>query len=179
MSGVVAIAAAIVQYMCKRQFNPGIWVAIGAVFLFNASYQAWSDQRAAYLVERCKVDSFENRSATKSQLAIFMKEAEELSEELTKDSSPSEVKDWFSRTAEWENNVSVWAKANLGDAAEAKVSNKMGIQLQGWTNQISPDHGRRLSALNRMRENIGEIIGSSEWDDFADRVASSNANCDC
>jgi hypothetical protein len=82
------------------------------------------------LAERCKVDSFENRSAIKSQLAIFMKEAEELSEELTKDSSPSEVKDWFSRTAEWENNVSVWAKANLGDAAEAKVSNKVGYNYK-------------------------------------------------
>lgn len=147
------------------------------ICLFIASYQAWSDQRASYLAERCKIEKFEKRSAAKNQLAAFRKEADDLMTALTKYSSTEDVKAWFSRENDWGWKVYPWTRDNLGEAAANKVLDKNGIPAEGWSNQISPEHNHKLGIINRIKQNIDALMESSAWDDFDIRVAKSIDAC--
>ena len=76
----------------QKRLLPGVWVSAGLAILFIASYQAWVDQRALYMAERCNIEKFRDRSAAKEKLASFMREADELFETLTKGSSDEDVR---------------------------------------------------------------------------------------
>ena len=120
--GAVAIVAAVIQFLVKKYFRPGVWVAVGVVLLFIAAYQTWREQRASYMTEKCRVEKFQDRSAAKKKLALFIKGADELiHSDLAKDSSAEEVKAWFSRADDWENDVYIWTRDNLGEPAATKV----------------------------------------------------------
>ena len=175
--GAVVIVAGIIQYWANKRFLPKAWIAVGVICLFLASYQTWSDLRASYLAERCKIEKFENRSAAKNQLAAFRKEADDLMTALTKDSSPEEVKAWFSSENDWEWKVYTWTRDNLGEAAATKILDKNGIFGAAWSNQISPEHNQKLGVINRIKQNIDALMESSAWDDFDVRVAKSIDAC--
>jgi hypothetical protein len=122
--GAATIVAGVIQYLTKTYFRPKAWIAAGIILYFIASYQTWLDQRTSYMAERCKVEKFEDRSAAKDQLASFMKEADDLSSVLTKESSAEDVKTWFSNENDWEWKVYTWTRDNLGGPAATKVIDK-------------------------------------------------------
>jgi hypothetical protein len=175
--GAASIFSVIIQYLLKIYILPSAWIALGAILLFVSSYEAWLDKHASYMAERCKIEKYEDRSAAKNQLAAFRKEADDLMSALTKDSSPEEVKAWFSRENDWEWKVYPWTRDNLGEAAAGKVLDKNGIPGASWSNQISPEHNHELGVINRIKQNIDALMESSTWDDFDVRIAQSIDAC--
>ena len=157
--GAVAIVAAVIQYFRKKPLQPVVWVVIGMGCLFWASYQAWLDQHASYLAERCKIEKFEKRSTAKNQLASFMEEATKLlNSTLTKDSPPDQVDSWFHETEDWGHRVYEWVKDNLGPAAATKALDLGAASTLVWSNNISPRHNNVLNGLNKVKENLNSLM---------------------
>jgi hypothetical protein len=175
--GAVVLVAGVISHLTNKRFLPNVWIAVGVICLFVACYQAWSDQRASYMAERCRIEKFEERSTAKRQLASFMNEASQLFGSLKISSSPDDVKAWFSHVDDWYNRAYIWTKDNLGEAAATKASDTMNMQTGAWSNQISPEHNQKLSTINKIKLNLGELMESSAWDDFDVRVAKSIHAC--
>jgi hypothetical protein len=152
-------------------------VSFFLIAFFYVGFSVWNDERNTSMAEKCKIEKSEDRSAARNQLAAFRKEADDLFTALTKDSSEEDVKSWFSKENDWEWKVYTWTRDNLGEAAAAKVLDKNGMPAVSWSNQVSSDHNRELSIIDRIKHNIDALTESSTWDDFDVRVAKSIDAC--
>jgi hypothetical protein len=154
-----------------------IEISLFLLAFFYAGFSAWNDEHNTEMAEKCKIEKSEDRSAARNELAAFMKEAQELSTALTKNSSSEDVKTWFSKENDWEWKVYTWTRDNLGDAAAIKVIDKTGTPMMIWQNNISPEHNETLNTIGRIKHNISDLMDSSAWDDFDVRVAKSIDAC--
>lgn len=178
MTGIVSIVVGLLQYWTSKRFLPSVWIAVGVMILFIASYQAWSEERAAHMAERCKIEKFERRSTAKNTLASFMDGIDViLNAGPTKDTLPDQVNLWYEGGNVYINKLKAWVKDNLGPAALTKASGITNLPPISWNNAISPTHNTAINLLMKYKANLNDLIGSSLWDDFDVRVASSIDAC--
>jgi hypothetical protein len=160
MSGVVAIAAGVVQHFRRAKLPPLLWITVGTVCLFIASYQAWLDEHKAYEAAQCKIQTSQKRSEAKKQLADFFNQADRfIFANLTKASSENDVSAWTTDANKWIADVSQWAQENLGPQAVAKLnditSQYPSVNLD---RAINTNHNDSINKLIKIKQNIGNLM---------------------
>jgi hypothetical protein len=167
----VGVAAAIflgtsLVWLVLMEWSTGarIFVAalLGAISLivFSESFRLIGARENLLIAQ-----TIDKRKAIRAQLQQFyIQLGNLLDQSLPKDISQEDFDKYKQDASEIVNGVAQWIKANMGDAALARFTDRSGMSDVHYPLAVNDTHNLMLMNQTRFRQNILALIESSAWD---------------